>query len=99
MLKPKLRKVKPKVTADQARRSASTVITIDQSTFKLRLFKNLKVVKTYGVAVGQPGYPTPNGRFAIQSKQVNPTWSVPEQPVGRRAGRLDASPAAAPRTR
>ena len=88
VLKPKLRKVKAKVTAAQARRTNYTVITIDQSAFKLRLFKNLKVVKTYGVAVGQQGYPTPNGRFAIQSKQVNPTWSVPNSPW---AGELGGS--------
>ncbi len=88
VFKPRLLKVKPKVTAGKARRNASTVITIDQSTFKLRLFKQLKVVKTYGVAVGQPAYPTPNGRFAIQSKQVNPTWSVPNSPW---AGELGGS--------
>ncbi|MEA2193410.1 MAG: hypothetical protein QOI73_3531 [Solirubrobacteraceae bacterium] len=88
VLKPRLLKTKPKVTANQARRSASTVITIDQSAFKLRLFKNLKVVRTYGVAVGQPAYATPNGRFAIQSKQVNPTWSVPNSPW---AGELGGS--------
>jgi len=96
VIKPKLRKVKAKVTANQARRSANTVITIDQSAFKLRLFKNLKVVKTYGVAVGQPGYPTPNGRFAIQSKQVNPTWSVPNSPwAGELAGSSVAGGSAA----
>jgi len=88
VVKPKLRKVKAKVTATQARRANYTVLTVDQSEFKLRLFKNLKVVKTYGVAVGQPGYPTPNGRFAIQSKQVNPTWSVPNSPW---AGELGGS--------
>ena len=53
------------------------MITIEQKTFKLRLFKHLKVVKTYKVAVGQPQYPTPRGRFSITSKQVNPVWSVP----------------------
>jgi lipoprotein-anchoring transpeptidase ErfK/SrfK len=84
---PKLIATKPKVTADTLRKSASTVITIDQSSFKLRLFKHLKVVKTYGVAVGQPAYPTPRGRFAIQSKQVNPVWSVPNSPwAGELAG-------------
>ena len=65
----------------------STVITIKQSTFTLRLFKHLKVVRTYKVAVGQPGYPTPNGRFAIQNKQINPVWSVPNSPwAGELAG-------------
>jgi lipoprotein-anchoring transpeptidase ErfK/SrfK len=88
LFKPRLVKVKPKITAAAAAKTASTVITIDQSAFKLRLFKHGKVVKTYGVAVGQPKYPTPNGRFAIQSKQVNPVWSVPNSPW---AGELGGS--------
>jgi lipoprotein-anchoring transpeptidase ErfK/SrfK len=83
----KVRKVKAKVNAIQVRRTVSTVITIKQSTFTLRLFKHLKVVRTYKVAVGQPAYPTPNGRFAIQSKQINPVWSVPNSPwAGELAG-------------
>ena len=87
VVEPKLIAVKPKLTADKLRKTASTVITIDQKNFKLRLFKFGKVVKTYGVAVGQPMYPTPRGRFAIQSKQVNPTWSVPNSPwAGELAG-------------
>jgi lipoprotein-anchoring transpeptidase ErfK/SrfK len=87
VFKPKLISVKPKVTAEELRKSASTVITIDQAKFTLRLFKHLKVVKTYKVAVGQPDYPTPRGLFAIQSKQVNPTWSVPNSPwAGELAG-------------
>jgi lipoprotein-anchoring transpeptidase ErfK/SrfK len=82
-----VRAIKPKITADEARNRAGTVITIDQSTFTLRLFKRLKVVKTYKVAVGQPAYPTPNGRFAIQSKQIDPVWSVPNSPwAGELAG-------------
>ncbi len=87
VFKVRVQRVKPKIDAHAARRSVSTVITIDQSAFKLRLFKRLKVVKTYGVAVGQAGYPTPNGRFAIQSKQINPVWSVPNSPwAGELAG-------------
>jgi lipoprotein-anchoring transpeptidase ErfK/SrfK len=82
-----LRPVRPKLTADALRRSAATVITIQRSTFTLRLFKNLRVRKAYKVAVGQPAYPTPRGRFAIVSKQVNPTWSVPNSPwAGELAG-------------
>jgi lipoprotein-anchoring transpeptidase ErfK/SrfK len=87
VLRPKLQRVKPKLNADQARKTVSTVVTIKQSTFTLRLFKNLRVVKTYKVAVGQSGYPTPNGRFAIQSKQIDPVWSVPNSPwAGELAG-------------
>jgi lipoprotein-anchoring transpeptidase ErfK/SrfK len=84
VLTPALRAVRPKVTVDKLPRTA---ITIQQSTFTLRLFKNLRVRKTYKVAVGQPRYPTPRGRFAIMSKQINPTWSVPNSPwAGELAG-------------
>ena len=87
VIEPRLLAVKPKLTADKLRKNVSTVITIDRRNFKLRLFKHLKVVKTYKVAVGLPDYPTPTGRFAIQSKQVNPVWSVPNSPwAGELAG-------------
>jgi lipoprotein-anchoring transpeptidase ErfK/SrfK len=73
----RLIKVRPRVDANDLRRSYGTVITIDKANFKLRLFKHLRFSRSYGVAVGQPAYPTPSGLFSIQNKQVNPTWSVP----------------------
>jgi len=79
-LKQRLSPLRAPVNANDVRRQNRTVITIDKSNFKLRLFKNLKFAKSYGVAVGQSAYPTPSGRFSIQSKQVNPTWSVPNSP-------------------
>jgi lipoprotein-anchoring transpeptidase ErfK/SrfK len=73
--------VHPKVrVSDLGRGRYATVITIDQSNFRLRLFKRLKLSKSYGVAVGQPGYPTPNGLFSIANKAVNPTWTAPDRP-------------------
>jgi lipoprotein-anchoring transpeptidase ErfK/SrfK len=87
VLRPPLIRVRPNVTANELRRSGATVITIHQATFTLRLFKDLRVARRYRVAVGQPGYPTPRGRFSITSKQVNPTWSVPNSPwAGELAG-------------
>jgi len=87
VFRPRLIAIKPKVNALQMRKRARTVVTIQQSNFTLRLFKNLKVSKRYRVAVGQPAYPTPRGRFSIASKQVNPTWSVPNSPwAGELAG-------------
>jgi lipoprotein-anchoring transpeptidase ErfK/SrfK len=76
----KLGKVRPKVNANDLRRNNGTVVTVDKANFKLRLFKQLKFFKSYGVAVGQPAYPTPSGLFHVQNKQVNPTWSVPNSP-------------------
>mgnify|MGYP001556619143 CR=1 FL=1 len=57
-----------------------------------------KVVKTYPVAVGMPGHPTPTGLFHITDKQVNPVWSVPNSPwAGELAGTtVDGGSAANP---
>ncbi len=79
-LRQRLRTLRAPVNADDVRRRNRTVITIDKANFKLRLFKNLRFSKSYGVAVGQSAYPTPSGQFSIASKQVNPTWSVPNSP-------------------
>jgi lipoprotein-anchoring transpeptidase ErfK/SrfK len=76
----KLTIIPARVNAAQLANAYASVITVDKAHFKLRLFKGLKFRKSYGVAVGQPAYPTPSGRFAIQDKQVNPVWSVPNSP-------------------
>ena len=73
-------RVHPKVNANDLRRQHRTVVTIDRANFKLRLFKNLKRSRTYGIAVGAPGYETPTGRFSITNKAVDPAWSAPDEP-------------------
>jgi lipoprotein-anchoring transpeptidase ErfK/SrfK len=73
----KLTKVQPKVTTAGLAKQYGTIVTVDRGNFKLRLFKNLKLAKTYGVAVGMPEYPTPTGQWTIANKAVNPTWTAP----------------------
>jgi lipoprotein-anchoring transpeptidase ErfK/SrfK len=80
ILEPKLKVVRPKVTTAGLSKAYGTIVTIDRGNFKLRLFKNLKLSKTYGVAVGMPAYPTPTGRFSIANKAVNPAWTAPNSP-------------------
>ena len=48
------------------------------SSYTLRLWKDLKLAKTYTVAVGMEGLETPEGLYAIQEKEENPVWNVPE---------------------
>jgi lipoprotein-anchoring transpeptidase ErfK/SrfK len=79
-LRPALVAIKPKVTTAGLGKAYNTIITIDRGNFKLRLFKNLKLSKTYRVAVGMPAYPTPTGRYSIQNKAVNPAWTAPNSP-------------------
>lgn len=84
-----LAKVKPKVTFANLARVYNTVLTIDRGNFKLRLFKGLKFRKSYPIAVGMAGLETPAGRYAIQNKQVNPAWHVPNSAwAGSLAGQV-----------
>ena len=69
---------KPELTTKELAREYPVYITISQAEYKLRLFRNLKLVKSYPIAVGGGGYPTPSGLHAIQNKQVDPTWNVPD---------------------
>jgi lipoprotein-anchoring transpeptidase ErfK/SrfK len=80
VIRPKLKAIKPKVTTGGLASAYGTVVTIDRGNFKLRLFKRLKLSRTYGVAVGMPAYPTPTGRFSIANKAVNPAWTAPNSP-------------------
>ena len=70
-------KVEAKTTADEVFDAQPMAITVSRNETKARLFKRGKFVKAYTVAVGSPEYPTPTGRFVVQTKQVNPSWNVP----------------------
>lgn len=52
-------------------------IVVDISERKLTLYKGMTVEKTYGVAVGTGGFPTPKGTFEIVQKRYRPTWYNP----------------------
>ncbi len=73
-------KTPPKVTTAELADRYPTVVTIHRRGFRLRLFKALKPVASYPVAVGMPAHPTPKGRFKIANKAVNPAWSAPDKP-------------------
>jgi lipoprotein-anchoring transpeptidase ErfK/SrfK len=71
-------RVKPDVTTDELAQQYPTFITVDRAGFALRLWKDLKLVKTYTIAVGQAGLETPAGQYTIDDKQVDPWWHVPD---------------------
>jgi lipoprotein-anchoring transpeptidase ErfK/SrfK len=76
-LRQALKPLEPSVTLAALRRANATILTVDRDHFKLRLFKNLRLSKTYGIAVGMEGLSTPAGTYSIANKQVNPAWHVP----------------------
>jgi lipoprotein-anchoring transpeptidase ErfK/SrfK len=58
----------------------STRIVIDESDHTLTLYRTGRRPLRFGVAVGQPAYPTPLGTFSIITKVVDPTWTPPDSP-------------------
>lgn len=81
------RRIPPRVTVADLARRYPAYLTVDRTRFQLRLYERLRLVRTYTIAVGAIGYDTPAGVYRIQSKAVNPTWSVPRSPwTGSLAG-------------
>ncbi len=70
--------VAPAVTGEEVASEYPSYLTLDRATYTLRLWEDLKLVKTYTVAVGQEGLETPEGLYHLQDKQVEPTWHVPD---------------------
>jgi lipoprotein-anchoring transpeptidase ErfK/SrfK len=69
---------KPEVTGSEVASEYPSYLTLDRSSFTLRLWEHLKLAKTYTVAVGMEGLETPEGLYAIQEKEENPVWNVPD---------------------
>jgi lipoprotein-anchoring transpeptidase ErfK/SrfK len=76
-VKVKTNVVEPKVSTEQLAKKYPAIIIVNRGAFRLTLYKNLKLKKTYPIAVGQVGLETPAGLYHIQNKAVNPAWSVP----------------------
>ena len=76
-LKVQTKKLRAKVTTADLSKKYPTLIMVSRGGFQLTLYRNLKPVKTYPIAVGQAGLETPAGLYTIQDKQVNPVWHVP----------------------
>jgi lipoprotein-anchoring transpeptidase ErfK/SrfK len=76
-IKAEVHSIAPEVTKQEVAAEYPSYLTLDRSTFTLRLWKHLKLAKTYTVAVGMEGLETPEGLYAIQEKEENPVWHVP----------------------
>jgi lipoprotein-anchoring transpeptidase ErfK/SrfK len=85
----KTRVVEPKVSTEQLAEKYPAIIIVNRGAFKLTFYKDLKVQKTYGIAVGQVGLETPAGLYHIQNKAIDPAWHVPNSDwAGDLAGQI-----------
>ena len=80
-------RTRPKVTRSQLAGKYPTLLVVERSSFKLKLYQRLKLQKAYTVAIGADGFSTPAGLYRIQNKAVNAAWNVPNKPwAGSLAG-------------
>jgi lipoprotein-anchoring transpeptidase ErfK/SrfK len=80
---------KPDVTTKDLPQAYARYIVINRESFTLRFFHNLRLQRSYTVAVGQQGLETPAGLYHAQDKQVDPSWHVPNSAwAGSLAGQV-----------
>ena len=83
------RVVQPKRTTEELARRFPAFITIGRAAKRLRLYRHLRLVKTYEIAVEQLGHSTPTGLYKVETKAVNPAWHAPDEPwAGEFAGTI-----------
>jgi lipoprotein-anchoring transpeptidase ErfK/SrfK len=72
-----LEPILPRTTPRTLARRHPYFITIDRNARQLHLFQNLRLSKTYPIAVGRIGLETAAGFYRIEDKEINPAWHVP----------------------
>jgi lipoprotein-anchoring transpeptidase ErfK/SrfK len=73
-------RVRPAVTTAQLRKRYPAYVSVDRGSHTLRLFRALRLVRTYPVAVGAAGFETPRGLRHVIYKDRNPSWTAPNRP-------------------
>ena len=89
VVRAQVRRTRPKVGVNDLAGKYPTVVTVDRGSFTLRVYRRLRLVQSYTIAVGQAGLDTPAGLYRIQNKAVNPAWHVPNRAwAGSLAGQV-----------
>jgi lipoprotein-anchoring transpeptidase ErfK/SrfK len=74
----RVHKTAPDISTKDVAARYPSYLTLDRADFTLRVWKGLELARTYTVAVGQEGLETPEGLYAIEAMEENPTWYVPD---------------------
>ena len=63
-----------------------TRIVVNIPAFRMDVFKDGSLVKSYKVGIGYPEYPLPRGLRKAETIIFNPTWTPPNEPWARNPG-------------
>lgn len=57
-----------------------TRIVVNAPAFRMDVFDNGRLIKTYKIAIGYPEFPLPTGMRKAETIIFNPTWTPPDEP-------------------
>ncbi|MDB5033306.1 MAG: L,D-transpeptidase catalytic domain [Chlorobi bacterium] len=70
----------PAVTGSTYAVPADTRIVVNAPEYRMDLFRDGKLVKSYRIGIGYPEFPLPAGERRATSIIFNPTWTPPDEP-------------------
>ena len=59
---------------------ADTRVVVNIPAYRMDLFQNGELIKSYKIGIGYPQFPLPTGLRKAQSIIFNPTWTPPDEP-------------------
>lgn len=65
-----------------------TRIVVNAPAYRMDVFENGQLVKTYRVGIGYPEFPLPQGLRKASSIIFNPTWTPPDEPWVEASGKV-----------
>jgi lipoprotein-anchoring transpeptidase ErfK/SrfK len=83
------RPVRPRIT----RMNIGPIVVVRRESRRLQLWRGMRLVRTFPVAVGTAAYPTPLGSYRVVTKQRHPTWNPPSSPWAAGLGPVPPGPA------
>lgn len=66
-----------------------TRIVVNAPAYRMDLFENGKLVRTYKVGIGYPEFPLPTGMRTAERILFNPTWTPPDEPWVEGSGKAE----------
>jgi lipoprotein-anchoring transpeptidase ErfK/SrfK len=57
-----------------------TRVVVNIPAYRMDLFEDGRLIKTYKIGIGYPEFPLPQGLRKAQSIIINPTWTPPDSP-------------------
>jgi lipoprotein-anchoring transpeptidase ErfK/SrfK len=67
---------------------SDTRIVVNAPAYRLDVFENGQLIKSYKVGIGYPEFPLPTGMRRVQSIIFNPTWTPPDEPWVESSGQV-----------